>query len=134
MAKTLAWAFGIVLTAVGILGFVPGVTSTDGLLLGIFQVDAVHSIIHIVTGLIGIYVAMSGSYVSLYFKVFGVVYALVTVVGFLQGSTVMGLILVNMADNVLHLVVALVALWAGFWMKEESTGTASPVGGMSSSM
>ena len=70
MANKLAWAFGIVLTAVGILGFVPGLTSADGLLLGIFQVDAVHNIIHIVTGLVGIYVAMSGNYVNLYFKVF----------------------------------------------------------------
>jgi hypothetical protein len=55
----------------------------------------------------------------LYFQVFGVVYGLVTVVGFLQGDTVLGLIGVNMADNVLHLAIAAVALYAGFGMKED---------------
>ena len=122
MSNKLAWAFGIVLTAVGILGFVPGVTSASGLLLGIFQVDALHNIIHIATGLIALYVAKTGMHQMLYFKVFGVVYGIVTVAGFVQGSTVLGLIGVNMADNVLHLLIAAIALYAGFGMKGNSMG------------
>ncbi|MBV9159891.1 MAG: DUF4383 domain-containing protein [Candidatus Kaiserbacteria bacterium] len=133
MAKKLAWAFGIILTVVGILGFIPGVTSADGLLLGIFQVDAIHNIIHLATGIVAILVALgSGAYVNLYFKIFGIVYALVAIVGFVQGSTVLGLIGVNMADNVLHVLIAVIALWAGFWMKESSGSMAmnSPAGAM----
>ncbi len=106
------------LTLVGILGFVPGIV-TDGLLLGIFQVDTLHNIIHLLTGVVGILVGWSMmQYARLYFQVFGVVYALVTVVGFMQGDSVLGLITVNMADNVLHLAIAALALWVGFGMKD----------------
>lgn len=54
---------------------------------------------------------------SIYFKVFGLVYGLVTVVGFVQGDTVLGIISINMADNILHLVIAVAALAIGFGMK-----------------
>src|SRR4051794_3299390 len=49
MAKTFGMLFGIVFLAVGILGFVPGVTK-DEMLLGIFHVNTVHSVVHIVSG------------------------------------------------------------------------------------
>ena len=65
----------------------------------------------------------AGFRARLYFKVFGIVYALITVLGFIQGNTVLGLMAVNMADNLLNLVIALVALWAGFGSKEEGTAT-----------
>lgn len=117
MLNKLALGAGIVLTLVGILGFVPGITS-GGYLLGIFMTGALHNIIHIVTGIAAL-VAVWGVYSPrLYFQIFGVVYALVTVIGFLQGDTVLGLIMVNTADNVLHLAIAGVALYAGFGMKE----------------
>ena len=119
MVQRLAWVFGIVFLAIGVLGYVPGITS-GGLLLGIFMVDGVHNVIHLLSGILAIAAAWgSGSYARLYFKVFGVVYGLVTVVGFLQGDSVLGLFMVNMADNVLHLVIAAAALWIGFGMKEE---------------
>ncbi|MBI5645176.1 DUF4383 domain-containing protein [Candidatus Kaiserbacteria bacterium] len=126
--NTIAWVFGVVLTVVGVLGFVPGITN-DGMILGIFQTDMLHNVIHLATGIVAILAAMAGSYVRLYFQVFGVVYALVAVVGFVQGSTVLGLIGVNMADNVLHLAIAVAALWVGFGMKESSgmsSGSVAP--------
>lgn len=114
--KNLAWAFGIVLTVVGILGFVPGLTN-DGLLLGIFQVDPLHNVIHLLSGVVALVAVMMGAYVRQYFQVFGVVYALVAILGFVQGDTVLNLIAINMADNVLHVAIAAVSLWAGFMMK-----------------
>ena len=133
MVTKLALYFGIVLALVGILGFVPGVTNEQGL-LGIFHVDALHNIIHLVTGVIGILVGtMWASHAGLYFKVFGVVYAVVAVVGLVQGNTVLGLIGVNMADNVLHVLIAAVALYIGFGMKEGSAPmNMASSGGMSS--
>lgn len=120
MATQLAWAVGIVLTLVGILGFVPGITS-DGLLLGIFAVDTLHNIVHLVTGVLALVAAMgSGAYVGLYFKVFGVIYALVAVAGLAMGSPVLGLIEANMADHVLHIALAAVFLYAGFGMRQSS--------------
>ncbi|MBC7764794.1 DUF4383 domain-containing protein, partial [Microbacteriaceae bacterium] len=43
--------FGVVFVAIGVLGFVPGVTTEDGLLLGIFQVSPLHNVIHILSGI-----------------------------------------------------------------------------------
>ncbi|MDO8561444.1 MAG: DUF4383 domain-containing protein [bacterium] len=116
--QKLARIFGVVFVAIGVLGFVPGITS-DGSLLGIFQVDTMHNIIHLITGVLAFWAASgAGKNARLFFQVFGVVYAIVTVVGFMQGDTVLGIIAVNMADNVLHLVIAVGALYVGFGMKE----------------
>ena len=119
MIQKLAWVFGIVFLAVGVLGYVPAATP-GGLLLGLFMVDPLHNVIHIASGLLVLGAVLMGNYARLYFQVFGVVYAVVAVVGFIQGDTVLGLIMTNMADHVLHLVIAAVALWAGFGMKERS--------------
>ena len=130
MIQKLAWAFAATFVVVGILGFVPGVTS-NGMLLGIFMVDGLHNIIHLLSGILAGLAAMgSGSYARLYFKVFGVVYALVTILGFTMDGSVLGLIMVNVADNVLHLVIAAVALWAGFGMKEGAPMMNRPMGAM----
>jgi hypothetical protein len=106
-----ARVFGVILLIVGILGFVPGAT-TDGHLLGIFHVDTVHNIIHILTGILALMFATSAP--RTFFKVFGVVYLLVTIIGFVQGDTVLGLFVINGADNILHLVISIVALAVGF--------------------
>lgn len=127
MVQTLAWVFGVVLLLIGVLGFVPGIT-TDGMLLGLFEVDMMHSIVHIVSGLAALAAAWGLYSARLYFQVFGVVYALVTVVGFVMGGSILGLFMVNMADNLLHLVIAAVALYAGFMMKEESSMASSSMG------
>lgn len=120
MIQKLAWLFGIVFIVIGILGFVPALVS-GGLLFGIFSVDAMHNTVHLLSGVLAILAALgAGSYARLYFKVFGVVYAIVTVIGFIQGDTILGLMTVNMADNVLHLVIAAVALWAGFGAKGQA--------------
>ena len=120
MIQTLAWVFGIVFLAVGVLGFVPGITA-NGHLLGIFEVDALHNIIHLASGLAAVAAAWGMYSPRTYFQVFGVVYGLVTVVGFVQGDTVLGLIPVNMADNVLHLAIAAAALYIGFMWKESGS-------------
>lgn len=118
MLKKAALAFGIVLTLVGILGFIPGLSTTDNdgmkLLLSLFMVGTVHNIIHLASGLAALALSKTGSNAKLYFRVFGVIYAVVTVVGFIQGDSVLGLIHVNMADNLLHTAIALAALYLGF--------------------
>ena len=120
MLKNLAYAVGAVFVLVGVLGFIPSFTP-DGKLLGLFEVSPLHNIIHLLSGVAAFAMAMMGEKnTKLYFQVFGVVYALVTVVGFIQGSTVLGLIGVNMADNMLHLLLAVVLLYAGFGMNAKT--------------
>jgi hypothetical protein len=123
MLKKLSLVFGVVFLAVGILGFVPGVTNDQYKLLGIFQVSGIHNWIHILSGVAAILGSKSDKYAQLYFRVFGIVYAAVTVIGFIQGDTVLGIFDINMADNWLHTVLAVVILAIGFGVPpaDEST-------------
>jgi hypothetical protein len=111
----IAIVFGIILIAVGVLGFVPAVTP-NGLLLGIFEVDKMHNFVHLSTGIIALIAASKTSYAKLFFQVFGVVYAAITVAGFVRSGD-LWMMHVNMADNYLHLVIAVIALYFGFVVK-----------------
>ena len=117
--KNLAKVFGVVFVLVGVLGFVPGVTNSHHMLLGIFQVSALHNIIHLLSGVAALVSASSSKNARLYFLVFGAVYSLVAVVGWVQGDTVLGLIHVNVADNILHTVLAVAILGTGLALKPE---------------
>ena len=120
--KKIATVFGGVLLLVGILGFIPGITTDDGMLLGIFHVNALHNVIHLVTGAAAIYCGMqSGSAARTFFQVFGVVYALVAVLGFVYGDdAILGLVASNMADTWLHVVIAAASLFFGFAAKDDA--------------
>ncbi len=109
MAKNTVLVLGIILTLVGIWGFF-----AQGSVLG-FAVDTTHNVIHLVTGLLGIwYGTRNESQAKMYAKVFGVIYGLVTIIGFVQSDTVLNLFGVNVADNILHLILAVIWLWLGF--------------------
>lgn len=126
MLKKLSILFGVVFLAVGVLGFVPGITTDDDLLLGIFQVGALHNLIHILSGVAALVAGTkSEDYAQLYFRIFGVVYAIVAVVGIIQSDTVLGLIDINVADNVLHVVLAVAILGIGFGVPKSSGTTAA---------
>ena len=116
MAKSMAVLFGIVFLVVGILGFVPAVTK-DQMLLGIFHVNAAHNCVHLLSGVVALICGMMGvGAARMYFKLFGLVYAAVAVLGFLNpGDTMLlGLISNNMADTWLHVAIAAVSLLLGF--------------------
>jgi len=123
LAKLYAQVLGAVLLLVGILGFV-GVLAPDGRLLGIFAIDPIHNVIHLVSGLAGLAAGFSGARPSrLYAGLFGAVYGLVTIIGFIQGTTVLGIITVNAADNVLHLAIAAASLAVFFFTSEQRVAT-----------
>jgi hypothetical protein len=115
MAKTLGMLFGIVFLAIGILGFVPGIT-TNEMLLGIFMVNTVHSIVHIASGAVFLIASMSGAGAArLWFQIFGLIYAVVAIMGFVVGNgMIFNLISNNTADTWLHVVLAVVMLAIGF--------------------
>jgi hypothetical protein len=114
--------FGIVFLAVGILGFVPGITK-DEMLLGIFHVNAMHSIVHIVSGAVFLFASMAGAGLArLWFKVFGLIYAVVAVLGFMNPTgPVLGMISNNPADTWLHVVLAAAMLLIGFAAPKQAT-------------
>jgi hypothetical protein len=123
MVKSAAILFGIVFLAVGILGFVPGVTTdVNGMpmLLGIFHVNTAHNFVHIASGVVFLLCGMAGAGPSrMFFKIFGLVYALVAVLGFMKGNDyLLGYISNNTATTWLHVVLALAMLWLGFGTRD----------------
>jgi len=117
MLTILVYLFGLVFLAVGILGFVPA-ASPNEMLLGIFHVNLIHNLIHIVTGVIALAVGFgrcSCCSPRRFFQVFGIIYGLVAILGFWYGDApILGLVANNMADSVLHSVIAVVSLYLGF--------------------
>ena len=115
MVKPAAILFGIVFLAVGILGFVPAVTNNE-MLLGIFHVNTAHNFVHIASGIVFLLCGMVGAGPSrIFFRIFGLVYALVAVLGFRTGDgLLLGLISNNTADTWLHVVLAAAMLFLGF--------------------
>ncbi len=119
MLTSAAKVFGFVFLAIGVLGFVPGITN-DGHLLGVFHVNTLHNIIHLASGAVALMAGYNSAKASrMYFQIFGIVYGLVTVLGFLSGDKdILGLVANNMADNLLHVLIAGSALYLGFAAKD----------------
>ncbi len=110
MAKKFVMILGVVFVLVALLGFIG-----NGSVLGIFPVNGLHNIIHLLSGLLALYASSKGEDASMmYAKIFGAVYALVTILGFIAPAFIDNLIMGGAADNVLHLVLAVVLLWIGF--------------------
>lgn len=120
MLKRAAIIFGIAFIAAGILGFIPGITTDDGHLLGLFQVDAVHNVVHLVSGAVALWAGYKSEHAAhVYFQVFGVVYLLVAILGLFFGDRpLLGIMAHNTADIVLHFLIAAIALYFGFAVKE----------------
>jgi hypothetical protein len=124
MVKTAAILFGLVFLLVGILGFVPAITK-DEMLLGIFHVNFAHNIVHLASGAVFLLCGMAGAGPSrMFFRIFGIVYALVAALGFYYGDQpILGLISNNMPDVWLHIVLAVVMLFLGFGTSGGDTAT-----------
>ena len=111
-SKLLANVFGIVFVLVGILGFIPNpLVSPDG----IFAVNTMHNLVHILTGIV-FFVGGRMGYARNTVIGVGVAYVAVTVLGFLtpEGSMLLGLVHINEADRYLHAGLAVAILGAGF--------------------
>ena|SRR5581483_11401753 len=114
-ARNAAFVLGVILLIVGVLGYIPNPIVSPN---GIFVVNVMHNVVHIVSGiflLLGVYSSLGP---SLALKILGIVYAIVAVLGFVLmkgGDGLMfGMIAMNMMDHWLHVVLAIVILAAGF--------------------
>jgi hypothetical protein len=122
-AKTAAMVLGIVFLIVGALGFVPNpIVSPDG----IFVVNAMHNWIHIGSGIVLLLGAYSPLGAAMALRVVGIIYAIVAVLGFVMpGDMLLGMIAMNMADHWLHVVLAIVILFAGFGLPDDTRAAAT---------
>jgi len=110
MTKNILITLVVILTLVGAIGFF------NDPVLGLFDVDLTHNLVHLLSGLLALYFAFKPEMAARNFaRTFAVVYGLVTILGFLMPDTpVLGLMATNMADNWLHLLLALVFGYAGW--------------------
>jgi hypothetical protein len=115
MIKSAAILFGIVFLLVGILGFVPS-AAPDQMLFKVFHVNAAHNIVHITSGIIFLLAAMAGvGAAQAWFKIFGIIYAIVAIWGFAVGTgNTLWVVSNNPAVTWLHVVLAVVMLFIGF--------------------
>ena len=114
---------GATLVVVGLLGFLAEATfdtsagsdpgALDGEKFILFEVNGWHNVVHIASGLF--LLALSGKHRTARTAAlaFGAIYAVVTIIGLIDGHDVLGLIPVNPADNVLHILLTVAALAAG---------------------
>ena len=116
-AQWYALLIGAVLLLVGILGFVSDGTfdtgsSIDGDSFLGFEVNGWHNLVHIASGLFLLAMSPRASAAKAGVLAFGLIYGLVTIIGMIDGETVLGLLPVNGADNVLHLALSVIAVAA----------------------
>lgn len=116
MLRMIAVLFGIAFIFAGVAGFLPTFTR-HGMLFDTFAIDSLHNVIHLVSGVLAIMAATSYRYTRLYFQIFGILYALVAIMGFYRHGDLI-LMQVNTADNILHIVIAVIALYLGFATKK----------------
>jgi Domain of unknown function (DUF4383) len=119
--QSIAALVGLVFLLVGILGFIPGITTNyDDLgfaghdstakLLGIFQVSVLHNIVHLAFG-VGILMAKTPEGARTYLIGGGVAYLAVWLIGIIGG---LDWLPVNAADNWLHLILGVGMIALGF--------------------
>lgn len=118
MLRICAILAGVAFIFAGVAGFLPHFVQ-EGALFGFFTASFMHNLIHIVTGVVAIMSATSLRTARLFFQIFGVLYAIVAIAGFvLSGDLSFIMMQTNLADNILHAFMAVIALYLGFVSKK----------------
>lgn len=119
LVRLAATVVGAVFLLVGILGFVPGITSNyDELsfgghesgaeLLGIFQVSILHNLVHLLFGVAGLALARTAKSATTYLIAGGAIYLVLWLYGLvIDHDSGANFVPVNDADNWLHLVLGI---------------------------
>lgn len=128
--RLVAVIFGAVYLLVGLLGFAVtggvGFIATEGnLLLGIFAVNPLHNIAHLLIGAALLIAGLSSVRAAKGVNItIGAVYLLLGIVGFFLVGTSLNILALNTADHFLHLASAIVLLGVGLGA-ERGTSTRS---------
>lgn len=110
--QTFALVFGAIYILVGLLGFV------NDPILGIFNVNALHNVVHLAIGAALVFGSRDHATAKTISLIVGVAYLLVAVLGFVAKDFMEDLLDITddgkgMADNLLHLVTGALAVYFG---------------------
>ncbi|MBG0817740.1 DUF4383 domain-containing protein [Planomonospora sp. ID82291] len=126
---------GIVFLLVGVLGFIPGITSnvdqlqfaghhSDAMLLGIFEVSILHNIVHLLFGVAGLALSRTWSGARTFLIGGGAVYLLLWVYGLLiPHDSSANFVPLNTADNWLHFFLGLGMIGLGVALSRRRTAS-----------
>jgi threonine/homoserine/homoserine lactone efflux protein len=137
-----ALIFGAVFLLIGILGFIPGITSnydqmmaaghhSEAMLLGVFQVSILHNIVHILFGIAGLVLARSVPAARNYLIWGGVIYLVLWLYGlFIDKQSAANFVPLNTADNWLHFLLGVVMIALGLLLvRKRDTGLRGTLSG-----
>ena len=134
--RTFALVYGVVFLVVGIAGFIPAllapyqpadselaVTTSAGLLFGLFPVNVLHNLTHVLFGVWGLLAAKSIGASLTYARSVAVIYGVFVIMGLIPLlRTTFGLVPLHGHDVWLHLLLAAVAAWFGFAARLRTVG------------
>ena len=127
----LAWFYCANFLAIVAISHWPGLTDAQGRLLGLYVIDPVDDIFHLISGILAAVVAWKSREWSLtYFKYAGIPYGIDAITGiffsteFLNGDAFthgfgrMDLSAHNLLNNAPHVVIPASMLWIAFWLSK----------------
>jgi hypothetical protein len=127
---------GVVFLLVGVLGFIPGITTnfgdlsfaghdSDARLFGLFHVSILHNIVHLLFGIAGLALARTAAQARTYLVFGGVIYLVLFVYGLIVGQeSAANFVPVNTADDILHLILGIGMIGLGLALTRDRRGVA----------
>lgn len=132
LIQKLAWIYAGAFVFIFIISHWPGLTDSEGRLMGLFHIDPIDDIFHLLSGLIAAYVAYTSHKWSVtYFKYAGIPYGIDAFVGhffssqFLNGDVFTKELgspdfgMHNFLANLPHIVIIVTMLWIGFVLSKK---------------
>lgn len=137
LVQLFAAVVGVVFLLIGVLGFIPGITTdygelqfaghdSEAMLLGIFQVSVLHNLVHLAFGVVGVALARSAVSAISYLTIGGIIYLVLWIYGLsIDHGSSANFIPVNNAVDWLHFVlgVGMIGLGVIGWLAAR-TGSA----------
>jgi hypothetical protein len=135
LVQTAALVVAAVFVLVGVLGFIPGITTdyssmtfaghhSEAKLLGVFQVSILHNVVHLLFGAAGFALARTVGGARAYLIGGGAIYLVLWLFGLLVGQdTAVNFVPLNAADDWLHLLLGLGMIALGFFTSPRTART-----------
>jgi hypothetical protein len=117
--RPFAYIIGIIFLIIGIAGFAPNLV-VDEHLAAVFHVNIWLNTLHVISGALAFIAGfLKRVIVRLYYQIFGVLYAVLALLGFIYGEKdILGFLANNNPDTWFHVIIAIACLILGYGSKD----------------